>query len=107
MFNPAYAASRDLINEIEWRLPPQTFKHIDALFGPHHVEFFASADIMRLALYVSRTHDPKALWTNALTRPWTSLAHLRLLILYPWHLILEILRPLDAHPQPATLITPN
>ena len=42
-----------------------------------------------------------------MARTWTPLAHLCLLIVLSWHLILDILRRLDAHLQPATLVMPN
>ena len=107
IFNPADAPSRRLIKETEWRLPRHTFRQLDRIWGPHHVDLFASATTTHLPLYVSRVHDPRALWTNALARPWTHLVHLRLLIVPPWNLIPQIMTRLRDHPQPATLVTPN
>ena len=106
-FNPADAPSRAMTSETEWSLPRPTFEWLDRHLGPHHVDLFASAETTQLPRYVSRTMDPKALWVNAFSRPWTHLANQRLLIVPPWNLLAPVIDRLRRHPQPATLITPT
>lgn len=103
-FNPADSPSRRLQHQIEWRLAHHYFQHLNQLWGPHHVDLFASHLNHQLPKYVSWKWDPLAMATDAMSLDWSNLG--RLYICPPWNLLPLIIQRLrDQHP-PATLITP-
>jgi hypothetical protein len=104
--NPADAPSRAIQNQIEWSLPQHTFQWLDKLWGPHHIDLFASHKNHLLQHFVSWNYHPEAIWTNAFSRPWHLMPG-RLYLAPPWNLILQTLQTLLRHRLPATLITPN
>ncbi|KAI9300168.1 hypothetical protein BJ944DRAFT_171258 [Cunninghamella echinulata] len=71
--NPADAPSRQLHQEIEWSLPRKTFNWINHLWGPHHIDLFASHQNHQLPLYVTHQFHPQATWINAFSRNWTKI----------------------------------
>lgn len=105
--NPADAPSRQMIQQNDWALSPLAYQQLDQLWGPHHIDLFASPTNTKIPHnFVSWDHHPTATWTNAFSRDWTTIAG-RLYMCPPWNLIQRILLRLKQQPRPATLITPN
>jgi hypothetical protein len=105
-FNPADAPSRRMIQQNEWQINPTTFNQINNKWGPHTIDLFASHTNHKLPQYVTWNYDPKAAWTNAFSRNWSTIQG-RLYICPPWNLIQPILLRLQHQPRPTTIITPH
>ncbi len=60
----------------DYRIPSELFRAIDASWGPHTIDLFASHDnVQPLAAphtgrFCSHYYDPDALWVDALSLPW-------------------------------------
>lgn len=87
----------------DWTLSASTFQRLDALYGPHTVDLFASDLTARCARFYSRWLCPGALGTNALRHPWTdenAWAN------PPFHLVGAVIHRVLANNVTATLIAP-
>lgn len=56
----------------DWTLSTAVFQRLDARYGPHTVDLFASDTNARSPTFYSRWHCPGALGTNALAHSWAN-----------------------------------
>jgi len=59
-------------DSIDWTFGASAFHRLDAAFGPHMVDFFASTDNTRCERIYSRWRSPDALGVNAMAFDWSS-----------------------------------
>jgi hypothetical protein len=99
-------ASRRFYLKNLWKLRPQTFAHLQQLWGPHDVDLFADRTSHLLPQYVSWKLDPHALATDALTIPWTQFKNPYMNP--PWNLITLTLQKIrEQRLNQATLVVPH
>ena len=104
-FNPADPPSRQLRTQLEWSIAPECFQQIDQLWGPHHIDLFATRKNNKTPQFMSWKFDPMAVAQNALLQDWRGWG--RLYICPPWNLIPLVLERLRRYHLPATIITPH
>jgi len=104
-FNPADPPSRQMQAQLEWSIAPTCFQQIDELWGPHHIDLFATNKNNKTPLFMSWKYDPMAVAQNALLQDWRGWG--RLYICPPWNLIPIVLERLRQHRLKATVITPS
>ena len=68
----ADVASRWRDDRSEWMLSEDAFAHVEAAFGPHTVDLFASRRNTQLPRFFSRWLDPDSAATDAMQRPWAA-----------------------------------
>lgn len=88
----------------DWALDSSAFHRLDALFGPHTVDLFASDLTARCARFYSRWLCPGALGTNALAHSWVNengWAN------PPFHLVAAVISHIVATNATVTLIAPE
>lgn len=88
----------------DWKLNPRWFQMLDAEWGPHHVDTFASALNHHLPRYCTWEADSMALAQDAFSISW---AGMNVWINPPWVLIGRILNKVIRDGCDATLITPH
>jgi hypothetical protein len=103
-FNPADPPSRQMIAQLEWRIAPSYFRHLNRKWGPHLVDVFAHHQNHLLPQYISWKHDPMAMATDALSISWQHLG--RVYICPPWNLLPAIISKIQRERIDSTLITP-
>jgi hypothetical protein len=103
-FNPADPPSRQMIAQLEWRIAPSYFRHLNRKWGPHCVDVFAHHQNHLLPQYMSWKHDPMAMATDALSISWQHLG--RVYICPPWNLLPSIISKIQRERIDSTLITP-
>jgi len=103
-FNPADAPSRQVHEQLEWRIHPEFFRHINNIWGPHHVDLFASPANNQLPLFMTWKPHPQAIGQDALRHQWSPLGNLYLCP--PWNMIPRVLQKLQQERLDATLIAP-
>lgn len=81
-----------------------TFQRLDALYGRHTVDLFASDLTARCARFISRWLCPGTLGTNALNHPWTNGSAWAN---PPFHLVGAVVNRILANNVTATLIAPE
>lgn len=54
----------------DWTLPPAAFSTLDATYGPHSIDLFASTESARCQRFYSRWMCPGSLGTNAFRYEW-------------------------------------
>jgi Reverse transcriptase (RNA-dependent DNA polymerase)/DNA N-6-adenine-methyltransferase (Dam) len=104
LFNPADAPSRQLAQQVEWRMSRTYFQRLDQKWGPHQVDLFAHRNNHLLPRYVAWRPDPQAVAHDALQMSWQHLG--RLYICPPWNLLPAIVQKIQREQVSATLITP-
>jgi hypothetical protein len=88
----------------EWRLHPQLFRHIDAKFGPHTIDRFASLTSTQLPRYNSLHWDPMTSGVDALAQPdWGVEMNF---VNAPFYLIPKILQVIRKQRAEATILAP-
>ena len=88
----------------EWMLHPGLFRYLDRLWGPHHIDRFASCLTAQLPIYNSRFYDPMSAGIDALAQQnWGQLNNF---VNPPFRLISQVLDVLRAQSATATLIAP-
>jgi hypothetical protein len=92
-----------LNDKTDWRLRKCAFKRLEAWFGPHTVDRFASRANTRLPRYNSRTADPGAEAVDCLYQNWSGENNYAC---PPFALIGRVLRLIELHRAPTTLIIP-
>ncbi len=55
----------------EWQLNPKLFTQLDRMWGPHHVDRFASATTALLPVYNSLFLDPQTSGVDAMVQDWS------------------------------------
>jgi hypothetical protein len=103
-FNPADAPSRRMQEQLEWSMDKSFFHHLDKMWGPHHIDLFASALNRQVHNFVSWKPHPQATATDAMTQSWKRMGNLY--ICPPWNLLPRILQQLREERLEATVITP-
>jgi hypothetical protein len=104
-FNPADPPSRQLRAQLEWSISPECYRQIDKIWGPHHIDLFATSKDTKTTQFMSWKFDPKAVAQNALLQDWRHWG--RLYVCPPWNLIPTILERLRRYQLQATIITPH
>ena len=88
----------------EWKLHPRLFRYLDRLWGPHHVDRFASCLTAQLPTYNSRYYDPQSSGTDALAQQnWGQFNNF---VNPPFRMIPQILGVLRVQRATATVIAP-
>ena len=100
--NPADAPSRDRAPD-EWKLARQLFDRLNATYGPHTIDRFASSATTQVPRYNSRYSDPQAEARNAMTQDWT---HEINFIHPPVDMLPEVVQKLREQPCRATVVAP-
>lgn len=89
----------------EWRLHPNLFRMLDSVWGPHHIDRFASITSRQLPVYNSLFWDPKTSGVDALSQTdWGSMNNF---VNPPFALIPRILSLIKQQQAVATLIAPK
>src|SRR5256886_8636077 len=96
-------ASRIKKDRHDWKLCPKTFQIIDRIWGPHHLDLFASHHNSQLHRYFSWTPDPGVKVINAFHQTWSKM---NLWANPPWILILRILSKLIRKKATMTILVP-
>jgi hypothetical protein len=104
-FNPADAPSRRLIGQLEWSISKRFFGKINRLWGPHHVDLFASATNHQLPQFMTWNPTPGAIGYNALNHDWRKLGNIYLCP--PWNLLPIVLQKIRQEKIEATIVTPK
>jgi hypothetical protein len=95
----------------DYRVPASLFRIIDAAWGPHTVDRFASPTNLQPLVpphagrFCSHYFHPDALWTDALSFPWDD-QELNWAFPPP-HLLPRVIRHFRAHGARGTLIVPD
>lgn len=87
-----------------WTLSRAAFKRLDAIYGPHSVDLFASSITAQTPRFYSRSLCPGSLGTNALTHDWdgeNAWAN------PPFHLTGAVVQRIVASGATVTLIAPE
>ena len=100
--NPADAPSRDRAPD-EWKLARPLFDRLNATYGPHTIDRFASSATTQVPRYNSRYSDPQAEARNAMTQDWTHEANF---IHPPVDMLPEVAQKLREQPCRATVVAP-
>lgn len=88
----------------DWTLAPTSFLHLDARYGSHTVDLFASDLNKRCPRFYSRWHSPGALGTNAFAHSWVGengWAN------PPFHLVGAVVHNIVATGATVTLVAPE
>ena len=85
-------------------LDPACFNYIDALWGPHTLDRFASLKTKQLERYCSRYHNPGCVTADAFTVSWS---HEVNSLFPPLYLVPCVLRHMSAGRENGTLIVPE
>lgn len=88
----------------DWTLRPDTFATLEASYGPHTVDLFASDLNKRCARFYSRWATPGALGVNALDHDWTAE---NASANPPFHLLGPVVHRIVASGATITLIAPE
>ena len=88
----------------EWRLHPKVLQFLDTVWGPDHVDRFATMTNAQFPVYNSFRNDPMSLGVDALAQ---DLAGTNSFCYPPWRLIPRILDKMDHCNAQATLIVPE
>jgi len=88
----------------EWRLHPNVFRHIDQIFGPHHLDLFATLYNSQLHHYCSYRFDRQAMIIDCFNMEWKS--HMHLYAFPPPIMIPKLLNKMNFDQAELTLITP-
>jgi len=87
----------------DWQLNPQIFCQLDALWGPHTVDQFASPHNAQLPRYNSRFWTPSCEAVDAFTTSWASEVSW---LVPPLHLICRSIQHAQACAARGTLVVP-
>lgn len=104
-FNPADAPSRRLTGQLEWSIDRSFFGKIDRVWGPHHVDLFASPLNHQLPRYMTWKPTRGAIGHDALQHLWKPLGNTYLCP--PWNLIPLALQKIKQERITATIVTPH
>ena len=89
----------------EWRLHPKLFQMLDNIWGPHHVDRFASITSTQLPVYNSLYWDPKTAGVDALSQmDWADMNNY---VNAPFALIPQVLQVIKQQQAVATIIAPK
>ena len=89
--------------QYEWMLHPRIFKYLDTIWGPHHVDRFASITNAQLPIYNSFRYDPLTSGVDALAQDWTKTNNF---CNPPWRLMGKVLHKVKQSGAMATVIAP-
>ena len=89
----------------EWRLHPNLFRLIDRIWGPHHIDRFASITSTQIPMYNSLYWDPQTSGVDALSQ--TNWGTMNNFVNPPFALIPRILNIIREQKAVATLIAPK
>ena len=89
----------------EWRLHPNLFRLIDRIWGPHHIDRFASITSTQIPVYDSLYWDPQTSGVDALSQ--TNWGTMNNFVNPPFALIPRILNIIREQKAVATLIAPE
>ena len=93
-----------LLDKHEWALARPTFKYLDATWGPHTVDRFASATTTQLPIYNARYLDPNHMQVDALAQQdWKRNNNF---VNGPFRLLDRILAVIEDQEAHATVIAP-
>ena len=89
----------------QWRLHPNLFQMLDMVWGPHHIDRFASITSIQLPVYNSLYWDPQTSGVDALAQKnWGTINNF---VKAPFALIPKILNIIREQKAVATLIAPK
>ena len=89
----------------EWRLHPKLFQMLDIIWGPHHVDRFASITSTQLPVYNSLYWDPQTAGVDALSQmDWADMNNY---VNAPFALIPQVLQVIKQQQAVATIIAPK
>ena len=88
----------------DYMLDPACFNYIDALWGPHTIDRFASLKTKQLERYCSRYHNPGCVAADAFTVSWSGEVNW---LFPPPYLVPHVLRHMSAGRENGTLIVPE
>ena len=87
----------------EWSLSPRVFKALESLWGPHHIDLFATRWNCKVPTFVSPIPDDRAWGVDALSLPWEGF----MAYAYPPSGVLaKVLTKIRSHECQVTLIAP-
>jgi ribonuclease HI len=92
-----------LPTQYEWMLNPRIFQYLDSIWGPHHVDRFATMANAQLPIYNSYRHDPLTSGVDALAQDW---ANTNNFCNPPWRLMNRVLNKVCQSRSMATVIAP-
>lgn len=90
--------------QYEWMLNPRIFQYLDSIWGPHHVDRFASIANAQLPIYNSFHYDPLTSGVDALAQDWSGTNNF---CNPPWRLINKVLNKIEQSGSMATVIAPK
>jgi hypothetical protein len=101
----ADAESRELlqVDRADWAVSPAAFAVIDAVWGPHTVDMFASAVNAKLPTFFSWKRDPQASAVDAFLQDWSGTNGW---CCPPWVLIPKVLAKVQREQATVTIIAP-
>ena len=92
-----------LVDEDDWMLNPELFSEIDAIWGPHSVDCFASSATAQLPRFCSRWWNPGCIEVNAFAIDWEEE---NLWLVPPIHLIGKVINKLLNGDMHGSLLVP-
>ncbi|KAG2211516.1 hypothetical protein INT45_000894 [Circinella minor] len=69
-FNPADPPSQQQHQQLEWSISQTFFNHLNHLWGPHHLDCFATHLNNKIPQFMSWQPNPQAVATNSLQQTW-------------------------------------
>ena len=88
----------------EWQLNPSVFRQLDAMWGPHTIDRFASMTTTHLSLYNSRFIDPLTSGVDALSQ--TDQSAENNFVNLPFRLLAKVLKTVIKTKAIATIVAP-